>query len=112
MSDGAATVRAFYDAYNRGAVDEAVALYEPDARHVEVAQGRVAAGRDADRVLRAEISRGFGFEFFDNLAEDEMLRLQNFVDRLLHFFADRLILGFEVDDGDCGHTVPQLGVSG
>jgi len=46
-SDPHAILAAFYDAYNRGAPDDAAALYEPDAAHSEVAQGRSARGRDA-----------------------------------------------------------------
>jgi steroid delta-isomerase-like uncharacterized protein len=39
-------VTQFYEAYNRGDVDGAVALYAPGGKHVEVAQGREANGRD------------------------------------------------------------------
>lgn len=49
----AAVVAAFYEAYNAGDVDAAVALYAPDGRHLEVAQDRAAAGRD-------EIAAGLG----------------------------------------------------
>jgi steroid delta-isomerase-like uncharacterized protein len=45
-SDPAATIAAFYAAYNRGDADAAAALYAPDGRHVETAQGRVATGRE------------------------------------------------------------------
>jgi steroid delta-isomerase-like uncharacterized protein len=46
-TDPHAILDAFYDAYNRGAVDDAATLYADDASHTEVAQGRVAEGRDA-----------------------------------------------------------------
>jgi steroid delta-isomerase-like uncharacterized protein len=45
--DPQAILEAFYDAYNRGEPDSAVALYAPDATHSDVAQGRSASGRDA-----------------------------------------------------------------
>ncbi|MEA2292136.1 MAG: hypothetical protein QOF17_1156 [Solirubrobacteraceae bacterium] len=45
-SDPAATIEAFYAAYNRADADAAAALYAPDGRHVETAQGRVATGRE------------------------------------------------------------------
>jgi steroid delta-isomerase-like uncharacterized protein len=41
-----ATIEAFYAAYNSGDVDAAVELYAADGSHVEIAQGRVASGRD------------------------------------------------------------------
>jgi steroid delta-isomerase-like uncharacterized protein len=46
VSELRALVDRFYDAYNRGDVDAAVACYAEDGRHVEVAQGRVAEGRE------------------------------------------------------------------
>ena len=44
---GVMVAKALYEAYNRHVPGEAAALYAPDGRHEEVAQGQARQGREA-----------------------------------------------------------------
>jgi steroid delta-isomerase-like uncharacterized protein len=47
--EGTAVARAWCDAYNAHDVERVASLYAVDGRHVEIAQGRAAEGREAIR---------------------------------------------------------------
>ncbi|MCA0921283.1 nuclear transport factor 2 family protein [Pseudooceanicola nanhaiensis] len=70
--DKAATVDAFYAAYNSHDAGAAAALYASGGRHVEAASGKAREGRDA---LEAGLVGFFGM--LDGLRFDEVKRIHS-----------------------------------
>ncbi len=70
----------------------------------------VGAVADADRVLHPDERRELLFEGGDLFTQDERRRLKHACDRGIDLGGERLVLCFEIDEGDLHGLLPEKGV--